>query len=71
MSEEAKVRFIFRKVHHTGIHISVNTLKASQKTGMTIFYTMATNHFSTAKFEITEYIEKNAGNDLGIQVGDG
>ena len=71
MSEEANVRFLYRKVQHTGLRSSINTLKASQTTGTTIFYTMAANHFSTATSELPEYIAKNEINVSVIQVGDG
>ena len=60
MPEEAKLRFLFRKVQHTGLRSSIDALKASQTTGTTISYTMAENHFSTATSEIPGYIAKNA-----------
>ena len=50
MSEEAKVRFLFRKVQHTGIHSSIDALKALHTTGKSISYTMAANHLSTATY---------------------
>ena len=52
MSDEAIVRFLFRKVQHTGLRSSINALKASQKTGTTISYTMAANHLSIATSEV-------------------
>ena len=45
MSYEAKARFLFWKVQHIGLRSSINTLRASQKTGTNISYTMAANHF--------------------------
>ena len=71
MQEEAKVRFIFSKVQHTGLRSSVNALKVSQTTGTTISYTMDENHFSTAISELPEFISKNARKFSGIQVGNG
>ena len=47
MSEEAKVQFPFRKVHHTGLRSSIDALKASQTTGTNISYAMAAKHLST------------------------
>ena len=41
MSDEAKVRFLFRKVHHSGLRSSIDALKATQTTGTVISYTMA------------------------------
>ena len=71
MSEEANVRFLFRKVQNTGLHSYIETLKASQTTGTTISYTMDENHFSTATSEILQYIANNARNVSVIRVGDG
>ena len=56
MSDESKVRLLFRKLQHTGIRSSIDVLKDSQTTGTTISYTTATNHFSTATSELPEYI---------------
>ena len=71
MLDEAKVRFLFRKVQHAGLRSSFDTLKTSQEMGTTISYTMAENHLSTATSELPEYIAKNARNVLGVQVRDG
>ena len=38
--------------------------------GVTIFYTTATKHFSTATSELPDYIAKNARKFLGVQVCD-
>ena len=70
ISEEAKIRFLFRKVQHTGLCSSIDYLKASQTTGMTISYTMASKNLSTATSELPEYIAKNARNVSVVQVGD-
>ena len=70
MSDEAKVRFLFRKVQHTGLHSSIDALKSSQTTGMTISYTIVANHLSTATYELPEYISNNARNVSVVQVGD-
>ena len=71
VSEEEKIRFLFRKLQHTGLRISIDALKASQTMGMTISYTMAANHLSTETSELWEYISKNAIIFSEIQVGDG
>ena len=71
MSDEAKVRFLFRKVQHTGLRISIDALKASQTMGTTISYTMAANNLPTATSELLEYIANNTRNVSGVQVGDG
>ena len=71
MSDEAKVLFLFRKVQHTGLRSSIDTLKYLQTTGTTIYYTMARKKLSTATSELPEYIAKNTRNVSGGQVGDG
>ena len=43
ISDEAKIGFLFRKVQHTGHRSSIDALKASQTTGMTIYYTWMKN----------------------------
>ena len=69
--EEVKVRLLFRNVQHTGLRSSIDALKSSQTTGKNISYTIAAHYLSTATSEIPEYIEKNARNGSGFQVGDG
>ena len=71
MSDETKVRLLFRKVQHTDLRSSIDALKDSQVMGTTISYTIAENHFSTATSELPEYISNNARNISGVQVGDG
>jgi hypothetical protein len=62
MSEEAKVRFLFKKVEHAGLRSSIDALKALETTGQAITYTMAANHLATAVSELPEVIAKNARN---------
>ena len=69
MSNEAKVRFIFWKVHHAGLHSSIDALKATQTTGTVISFTMAANNFSTTVSELPEYLAKSARNVSGVQTG--
>ena len=71
MADEAKVRFLFRKVQHAGLRSSIDALKATQTTGTVITYTMAANHLSTAVSELPEYLAKNARNVSGVQTNNG
>ena len=71
MSDEAKVRFLFRKVQHAGLRSYIDALKATHTTGTVISYTMAANHLSTAVSELPEYLAKNARNVSGVQTGGG
>ena len=59
MSEEAKIRFLFKKVQHTGLKSAVEALKAQMTAGVNVTYTMAANHLSTAVSELPEYVSKN------------
>ena len=68
MSDEAKVRFLFRKVQHDGLRSSIDALKALETAGTVITYTMAANHLSTAVSELPEYLAKNARNVSGVQL---
>ena len=67
MTEEAKVRFLFRKIQHTGLRSSIDALKAQQTAGTEISYTIAANHLTTAVSELPEYISKNSRNISGVQ----
>jgi hypothetical protein len=40
MSDESKVRFLFRKIQHDGLRSSIDALKASQTTGTDLTYTI-------------------------------
>ena len=59
MTEEVKIRFLFKKVQHTGLKSAGKALKAQMTAGVNVTYTMATNHLSTAVSELPEYISKN------------
>ena len=59
MPEEAKIRFLFKKVQHTGLKSAVKALKAQMTAGVNVTYTMAANHLSTAVSELPEYVSKN------------
>jgi hypothetical protein len=59
MSDEAKVRFLFKSVHHEKLQVEISALKAQITAGTPITYTMASNHLSTAVSELPEYIAKN------------
>ena len=59
MSEEAKIRFLFKKAQHTDLKSAVKALKAQMMAGVNVTYTMAANHLSTAVSELPEYVSKN------------
>ncbi len=59
MLDEAKVRFLFKKVQHKDLLPAIAALRAQQTAGVNVTYTMAANHLSTAVSELPEYIQRN------------
>ena len=59
MGEDAKIRFLIKKIQHQGLKGSIEALKAQQVAGSKITYTMVANHLATAVSELPEYISKN------------
>ena len=59
MTEAAWVRFLFKKVQHKDLQLSIESLQAQQTAGMEITYTMAANHLTTKVSMLLEYIAKN------------
>ena len=68
MSEEAKIRFLFKRVQHNDLKPALEALKARQATNVDITYTQAANHISTAVSELPEYASKNR-NISGVNTG--
>ena len=66
MPDDAKTRFLFKKVQHNGLQTAIAALRAQQTAGTAITYTMAANHLSTAVSELPEYISKNHRNVSGV-----
>jgi len=61
MEEEAKIRFLFKKIQNNDLQKYVEALKAQQTTSPpgTVTYVTAANHLSTAVSELPEYISRN------------
>ena len=61
MEEDAKIRFLFRKVQHPVLDKTIKALKATIATSPagTITYTTAANHLSTAVSELPEFLAKS------------
>jgi len=70
MAEEAKVRFLFRKIEHQGLRNSIEALKALETTGTAITYTTAANHIASAVSELPEVISRNTRNISSVAQGD-
>ena len=61
MTEDAKIRFVFKKVDHEGLQNTVEALKtkiATENPG-TFTYTTVANHISTAVSELPDFMARN------------
>ena len=61
MTEDAKIRFLFKQVQCTGLAGAIEAMKAKITTepADTVTYTTVANHISTAVSELPDYIAKN------------
>ena len=59
MADDAKIRFLFKKVQHPGLQTAIAALRVQMNLGTVVTYTMAANHLSTAVSELPEHIAKN------------
>jgi len=60
MEEDAKVRFLFKNIYHSGLDADIAALSASITTNSTgtITYSTVCNHLSTAVSQLPEFIAK-------------
>ena len=58
MAEDAKVRFLFKKVQHKDLLAAVEALQAQITAGSNITYTKAANHLSAKVSTLPEYLSK-------------
>ena len=58
MAEDAKLRFLFKRIQHPELKNAIEALKVRLATE-TLSYTQAANHLSTAVSELPEYLSKN------------
>ena len=61
MTEDAKIRFLFKKIQHSGLDSAVEAMKAKITTepAGTVTYTTVANHISTAVSELPDYLSRN------------
>ena len=59
ISENAKIRFLFKHVQHPSLQRAIEALKVRPATNDAITYTQTANHLSTAVSELSESIAKN------------
>jgi len=60
MEEDAKIRFLFKNIHHSGLDADIAALKASITTNATgtITYSTVCNHLSTSVSQLPDFIAK-------------
>ena len=59
MTDGQKVRFLFKKIQHSGLVSSIDSLKALQTKGIEVTFDKALSHISTSVSELPEYIARN------------
>ena len=59
MAEDAKVRFLFKKVQHKDLQPAIEALQAQITAGSNITYTRAANHLATKVSTLPEYLSKH------------
>eukprot|EP00957_Ditylum_brightwellii_P156101 11882065-Ditylum_brightwellii.AAC.1 len=71
MEEDAKIRFIFKKINNQGLQAAVEALKVRITTGEpgSVSYTSAANHLSTAVSKLPEYVAKHNRNICSLEKG--
>lgn len=67
MLEDARLRFLFKKVEHPDLKVTIAALK-TRMIDTNVTYTEAANHIATAVSELPEYISKNR-NISGVTTG--
>ena len=72
MAEDAKIRFLFKKIQHSGLSSAIEAMKAkiTLEPPGTVTYTTMANYISTAVSELPDYVAKNR-NISGLQQGGG
>ena len=61
MTEDAKIRFLFKKIQHSGLESDVEAMKAKITTEPpgTVTYTTVANHILTAVSELPDFLSRN------------
>ena len=58
MSEDAKIRFLFKAIQHDKMLNTIEALRAQRTAGSTMSYTACCNHLTTTVTELPEYIQR-------------
>ena len=61
MTEDAKLRFLFKKIDYPGLSKNIEAMKTkiATETPRTVTYTTVANHLSTAVSELPNYLARN------------
>ena len=59
MTEEAKIRFLFKSIQHSDLQATIEALKAQRVGGLELSYVTCANHIATAVSELPEFVAKN------------
>ena len=59
MSEDAKIRFLFKRIQHPSLQPAIEALKVKQSTNEDLTYTQVANHMATAVSELPEFLSKH------------
>ena len=61
MTEDAKIRFLFKKIDYQDLSKTVEAMSTKITTGVpgTVTYTTVANHLSTAVSELPDYLARN------------
>ena len=70
MSEDAKIRFVFKAIQHKDLRFTVEALDAKRAIGTSnLTYTACCNHLTTAVSQLPEYKQRNDRMISGVSVG--
>ena len=67
MSEDAKIRFLFKAVQHEKMLNTIEALRAQRTAGSAMTYTACCNHLTTTVTELPEYIQRQR-NVSGVNI---
>ena len=59
MSEDAKIRFLFKRIQHPALQPAIEALKVKQSTNEDLTYSQVANHMATAVSELPEFLSKH------------
>lgn len=70
MSDEAKVRFLFKKVEHPGMQLAIEALRAEQSGGRIVTYQRAASHLTTTLSTIPQAAGLSRRNIAAVHISE-